>query len=140
LSKKESLPIQQEMDTWLKEVKAYRKAGSLREICESSYEMLEKVEDWENEHNCHLAMTRYLMESLAFNSYKGLGYLGFTSNSIILSKRLIKGHAFLMPYTLSFDRKAQHVQAMGVGFLVNDFPKIPFKSEWEINRNKSWAK
>jgi len=140
LSKQEALPLQEEMDTWLKEVKALRKAGFLREICESSYEMLEKVEGWEDKHQCHFAMTRYLMKSLAFNSYKGLGYLGYRSNSILLSKRLIKGHSFFMPWTISFDRKAHHVQAMGVGFLVNDFPEIPFKSEWEINRNKSWAK
>jgi len=140
IPRNEASRLKKQMKEWAVEIKALRKENQLREICTMSSDMLQEINSWEENHGCHFAMTKYLLGSMAYTALRGITYMQYENRSLKLSARLIKGHLFLIPWAIPFDRKAQNIQSMGVGFLVNDLPEIPFLSEWKKNKNKSWSK
>lgn len=140
IPKAEAYHLRMHIKYFAKEMKRLRKEKQLREICMLSANMLAQIDAWEESYGCHFAMTKYLLESTAYSALRGISYLEYENKSILLSSKLIKGHLFLLPWAIPFDRKAQSIQAMGVGFLVNDLPQVPFMEEWRSKKNKSWSR
>lgn len=140
ISKPEAYHLKMHIKYFTREIKQLRKEQELRKICLLSANMLAQIEAWEKHYACHLSMTKYLMSSMGYSALKGISHVTHEDQSRNLSSRLIKGHLFLLPWSIPFDRKAQSIQAMGVGFLVNDLPKVPFMEAWKRSKNKSWAR
>ncbi len=81
----------------------------------------------EKEKQMHLAMTKHVLESLGLIAINAIAYSKQSAGKTnLLSKMLIYSHIIGLNWVLSIDKKAQKIQKLGVGIIVNDMPVIPF--------------
>ncbi|MBF8262861.1 MAG: hypothetical protein HW387_526 [Parachlamydiales bacterium] len=97
-----------------------------------SYDLLQHIRQMEIEHQCHLAMTRHLLESIGFALLHAPQYAKASHDATVpLSKMFVRFQMLALSGGLWLDRKAGVIHEMGVGILVNDVPLIPFEREFE---------
>lgn len=103
------------------------KHDDLEAVCACSREMLVFLQQMEEESKANFAMTRHLIESLAFAAQNALVYAAQSSGETLkLSKHLVNLQRRVVAKGLVFDKLAQPLHALGCGIIVNDVPSIPF--------------
>jgi hypothetical protein len=118
--------ICRDLKKYKREVNAHVRKGRFVEAANISYDALQKLRQIEKEHQCHLAMTRHLIESIGFAALHAPQYAEAAS----LSRTLIWVQMWGLGSGLWLDTWAQPLHQMGVGILVNDLPLIPFESQF----------
>ncbi|MEO1450242.1 MAG: hypothetical protein AAFV07_11990 [Bacteroidota bacterium] len=104
----------------------YDKASSV------AAEFLMDLDGLEPRVQSHFAMTRHLVESVAFATLHAPLYMKQSDGETeALSRRLIMSQLQSLRLCLRFDQMAQASHVMQAGILVNDLPHIPFLKEWK---------
>ncbi|HNV69652.1 MAG TPA: hypothetical protein PKO06_08150 [Candidatus Ozemobacteraceae bacterium] len=111
-------------------------ANRFRDLAQMTFDLLQTVVRLENQADCHLAMTRHMLESLGLTALHADRYLRQSADTAELSRLFLTIQLFPMQECLVTDRKAQACHALGVGVIYNDVPHIPFVEEWEAEIGK----
>ncbi len=127
-----SPPIWKELKSLLKDYKKSCKKSlvqdDLKTMGDASFHLLQTLEKLEQTHQCHFAMTKHLIESIAYQVLRGIQYAQLSNNATLsLSKKMIRLHLMgISSLLISFDKKAQKLHQEGIGIIVNDVPEIKF--------------
>lgn len=117
-----------------KDVRTAIKEENLYQVCYLVAGMIHRLEEIEQEGQCHFAMCKHLLESMGWIALNGITYIKLSEGkSFSLTKRLIMSHLPAIKFHKTMDGPAQDIHVMGVGILVNDLPHIPFLEKWEEN-------
>jgi len=125
--------LKQELKDYKKKTKKFLSQNDLKGIGNSSFHLLQQLEELEETHQCHFAMTKHVIESLAYQVLHGLQYAQQSKQRTLkLSKKMIRLHlSGINNLLISFDKKAQKLHQQGIGIIVNDVPSIPFLEAWD---------
>lgn len=119
---------------WLKnlqkQVKPAVQQGDYQAVAKATAHVLQQVHDYEQQTQCHYAMTVHLLESLGFAALHAVQYIQQDSQVMPLCKRLVTIQVLLLTGGVFYDRLAQPCHAQGAGILINDVPVIPFLQEY----------
>lgn len=121
--------IQRHLNNYKKKCKNALKQNNLQNIIEASQTIFHQIEQIEETHQCHFAMTKHLIESLGYQAIQGKKYNQQSKGTTLkLSKQMIHLHLMGISFLLlSFDKKAQKCHQLGIGIILNDVPTIPLK-------------
>lgn len=109
-------------------------ANDFRQVARDSYDLLRTVHDIESASQSHFYMVRHIVESTGLAALNAVDYARSSKGETNkLSRDFLKLQVMAIGLTVTIDRKAQEVQAMGVGILVNDIPYIPFEEAWQCS-------
>ena len=87
---------------------------------------LHAIERAEHRSGAHLAMSRHLLESIAYGAANGVRHSKHSDGaSVWLSLALLLLQAWSLRLALPIDRLAQRAHQAGAGIVVNDVPPIP---------------
>lgn len=101
------------------------------EVANITYNTLLKIQKLEIGYQCHFAMVKHLIESIGYGALHASDYARFTNGKTSsLSKAYLQLHVRSLNIALLFDHQVQKIHVLGVGFLVNDIPPIPFIDAW----------
>jgi len=92
--------------------------------------LLEYVHVVEKQTSSHFSMTLHIIESVGFFTQNSIKYEKQSrGETLSLSKNMIRFQLLGLLSALYLDRWAQfyHDKTIGIGIVVNDMPKIPFK-------------
>lgn len=100
--------------------------GDLQSAAMVAVTALGAIERAEQRDGAHLAMSRHLLESIAFGAANGVRHAQQSNGaSTPLSLALLLLQTWSLLLALPIDRLAQHAHQVGVGIVVNDVPPIP---------------
>lgn len=127
------------LEAQLRHVRRYMSRKVRKEAYEKASRMaadfLYDLDGLEEQIKSHFAMTRHLVESVAYATLHAPIYIEASEGaSEALSRRLIMSQLQSLRLCLRFDQLAQASHVQGAGILVNDLPHIPFLTEWEAGR------
>lgn len=133
----------QEVLLWLKQLqkqaKPALKQGNYKAVADLTAQLLQKLHDYEQQTQCHYAMTIHLLESLGFAALHAVQYIQQDVQVETLCRRLVAIQVLLLTGGIFYDRLAQPCHAQGAGILLNDVPVIPFLAEYQhrpyLNKN-----
>jgi len=123
--------VRRSLKTFGKRVAATVEQTDFMSAAQTAYDLLQQIRKTEEEHQCHLAMTRHLIESIGLGALHAPQYAEMSRRATVpLSQKFIRIQLLGLSLGLWLDKQAQSLHLLGAGILVNDLPHIPFESEF----------
>ena len=111
------------------------RAARFFEVASRTAALIRHLQDIERREDCHMAMTIHILESFGLVALHGERWKQVSKGETAgLTRLFLTIHVFTLQECLKTDRKAQEIQADGIGVIVNDVPPVPFLQEWEAGR------
>ncbi|HVY62022.1 MAG TPA: hypothetical protein VHF22_10235 [Planctomycetota bacterium] len=109
--------------------------GHFDKISERAFALSQEIDRLEAKTRSNLAMTKHVVDSIGLAALHAGRYSKMSGGETdTLAKQLIAAESVALVNAVGTDRRAQEVQALGVGIIVNDVPEIPFQAEYRAAR------